>query len=160
MDTSSNQPTIISPGQNNVAVPTVQGPKKSSKGLIIFVIVALLISVGASLYIWLAPGSPKLIQSLPSPVSKTSALTLDLQSPKDGELSINNEVLIKGKTLPGITVAIFTENDEATVESNQDGSFESSLKLSEGINSVTVTAFNGEGEEKSTTIDVVYDTET
>ncbi len=86
-------------------------------------------------------------------------LTLTLDSPKDEELSVNNEILVKGNTLPNTTVVMFNETDEVTVDSDANGNFETTIQLAEGINSLTVTAFAEDGQEKSLTVDIVRNAE-
>ncbi len=156
MDNNQPQPTIIAPQEVTVAN---QPTNKNSKRLIIFIIIALMISLGVSLFIWLYPFNKNMVQDQQSLELINQKLTLDLINPKDGELAVNDEILITGKTLPGATVAVFDEIDEATVVSNQDGSFETTLKLTMGINSITVTSYTDDGEEKSITLDIVYDAE-
>jgi len=92
----------------------------------------------------------------PSQAAKQD-LTLSLTSPDQGALAVNNEMLIKGKTLPNTLVVLFTDGDEETVESNAMGEFESTLLLEPGINTLSVTAFSEDGQEKNVTLDVVYD---
>src|SRR3989337_419732 len=48
-------------------------------------------------------------------LTQPAGVTLALTSPTDGELAVDGEILVKGKTLPGATVTIFTEEDEAIV---------------------------------------------
>lgn len=95
-----------------------------------------------------------------SPVaSAPRELTLNLMSPSDQELAVNGEVLVKGSTLPNTTVMMFTESDESSVESDAEGFFESTLLLDEGINTLVVTAFAQDGQEKTVVVDVVFDSE-
>lgn len=68
-----------------------------------------------------------------------------------------DQVVVKGKTLPNTAVVFYTDNDQNSVESDTNGQFEGTIALSSGINSLIVTAYAENGEEKSTTLDLVYD---
>ena len=86
-------------------------------------------------------------------------LALNIDSPTDGTVLASNVATIKGKTLPNITVAYYSDTDDGTVDSDASGNFEGTLKLANGINTVTITAFGNGGEEKSTTMTIVYNSE-
>lgn len=134
--------------------PSKPGGKKMLY-LVLFVLV--MASAGASAYFLLkpAPLSPPLqLSSSPSP-----SLTLDLMSPTNDEIAVNNEILVSGTTLPNTTVVIFTETDESSIESDATGKFETTIVVQPGINTLTVTAFSETGDEKSVTRDIVFDTE-
>lgn len=123
--------------------------------LFIIVIFLILIAVGSyvayQLYFKPAPATQEEVVKVP--------LTLQVESPSDGMQIENNILVVNGKTSPNTTVAVFTDSDEKMVESNADGSFEATLMLRNGINTVTVTAFGEDGEEKSAIFDVIYDEE-
>ncbi len=86
-------------------------------------------------------------------------LSLTLESPASGDIVLDDLVLVKGKTLPQTTVVFYTETDENSMESDSQGNFEGTLTLEIGINTLTVTAFAENGEEKTITLDLVYDEE-
>lgn len=129
-----------------------------------------LIAVGAMLVILLISGlvflslkpKPEVTQPVIIPQVKTESkpLTLQLTSPGEGDLAVNDEILVKGTTLPNSTVVIYTETDQTSVQSSTSGDFESTVKLTSGINSVNVSAFADDGQEKSMSINVVYDAQT
>jgi len=146
--------------ENNQQFSAAPPPKKFSPFLLI--VLGILVSLAAGIFIWFRPffaQQPPIAQVTdPSPV--TQALILELTSPVDGTLSVNQEILVMGKTLPNTTVMLFTETDEDSVVSDANGRFESTITLAEGINSLTVTVFGEDGTEKSQTMDLVYDSET
>jgi len=84
-------------------------------------------------------------------------LGLMLESPSADSVVTEGTVTVRGKTLPGSSVALFTENSENFVESNTEGKFEGEIGLSGGVNTLTVTVFSKEGEEKSLVYNLVYD---
>ena len=65
-------------------------------------------------------------------------------------------MLVKGQTLPNSTVVIYSNTDETDVESDASGNFEGTTLLATGSNSLVVTAFSDTGEEKSVSLDIVY----
>lgn len=84
-------------------------------------------------------------------------LTLGLKSPYDGLILTSNILEVKGVTLPNSTVVFYTETDENSVESDENGDFAGTINLQNGINTLVVTAFSVKGEEKTLVVDVVYD---
>jgi|SRR3989344_461879 len=89
--------------------------------------------------------------------SSTSQLTLTLNSPTEGEVIKDNKIQVKGKTNPNATVAIYTDSDMNSIEADSYGNFEGIIGLVSGINTVTVTAFAENGDEKSLALDIVND---
>lgn len=141
---------------------TPSTPPKLNKVLIIVLVVLGLVSLLVSAFILLKPATtppPPTPVTEPSSSPSSPPLTLELTSPADSELSVNREILVTGKTLPNTTVVIFTENDETSVVSDASGAFEGTIALTDGINSLIVTAYGEDGEEKSLTLDIVYDSE-
>ncbi|MFC1711338.1 DUF5666 domain-containing protein [Patescibacteria group bacterium] len=84
-------------------------------------------------------------------------LTLALTSPYDGMIITSNELVVQGKTRPHATVVFYSETDEDSIESDDEGYFEGTIVLENGVNTLIVTTFSETGEEKSVVVDVVYD---
>ncbi|MDH7476512.1 MAG: hypothetical protein QHH09_03515 [Microgenomates group bacterium] len=100
----------------------------------------------------------KAVTAIPTnPVVKPS-FDLKIISPTDRAVIEDNKLKVEGKTSAKATIILYTENDEASVESDSLGNFNAEIKLVPGINSLTITAFDLSGEEKSVTMDVVNDT--
>ena len=116
---------------------------------IVVLILLLAVLLGVSVYL-LKPKTPNL---------PTETLSLSIDSPREGTLLVDGEVLVKGKTSPGALVVFFTETDENSVEADGAGNFQGSVALSEGINTLVVTAFAEDGQEKTTSLEVVNDSE-
>ncbi len=133
--------------------------KKNNTPLIAAVALVVILLAGGLVFLALK-SKPEVIEPLTIPEVKTEIkpLTLQLVSPSDGELAVNDEILVKGTTLPNSTVVIYTESDQTSIQSSSSGDFESTVKLTSGINSVNVSAFTDDGQEKSLSIGVVYDT--
>lgn len=94
-----------------------------------------------------------------TPAPPVQPFILTIESPTDETVVTNNIVTIKGKTLPNITVMYYTETDDGTLESDVNGNFEATLTLVDGINTLTIMAFAENGEEKSVTLSIIYDSE-
>ncbi len=124
------------------------------------VVIVLVLALGTFLLIRVMQPSTPQTTSQPTQQEIIEQIPLTLDSPSEGALAIEDEILVKGKTLPNATVAIFTESDEVLVVSDLDGLFETTIKLIPGINSLNITAFSEKGDEKSLSINIVYDDET
>ncbi|MBI4058586.1 hypothetical protein HY408_02360 [Candidatus Gottesmanbacteria bacterium] len=115
---------------------------------------AFLLVVGLAAYI-------KFLLPVPEPLPLERAakpvFTLSLDSPTQGELVLNQEILVKGKTEPRAVVLIYSDTDIISVDSDEQGNFESTILLTNGINTLTVTAYGLDGQEKSVTVDLLYD---
>lgn len=131
-----------------------------SKGFIIVLLFFLgAWTFGITYYFMYIATPSKQVATTPPPTfeSLTVPLSLILESPSDGMFVSDNKLLVKGKTSPNIPVVFYTETDQGSAESDKTGNFEGSIILGDGINSLTVDAYGNDGEEKSLTVDVVYD---
>lgn len=131
--------------------------------LILIVLALVVIVGGAGVYYfkYLAPKTTVTSVVTP-PVANVASvkLTLTVDSPTDGTLATNNSVTVRGKTKPNVSVVIFTDKDSVAVQSDNSGNFNGSVSLENGINSLTVTAFDDDGTELSSSMDIVYDNAT
>lgn len=88
----------------------------------------------------------------PSPVvAKPFYLVLDAAS--GTATSVNDQVLITGSTFPNSTIALYSDNDDAIVESDSRGRFEGSVTVGDTGGTVGVTAYGPAGEELTKIID-------
>lgn len=111
--------------------------------------------VGWVYFSWSSTTTPATIAVLPRIPKKS--LTLVLASPNDGDVVSGDEITVRGKTLPNTTVVFYTETDDNSVESDANGQFDGTIKLGSGINTLTVSAFAENGEEQTTSLDIVND---
>jgi hypothetical protein len=149
------------------APPVPEVVAKHNPSLLIGVLVVLLLvglGVGG-LFLYSRKSStpapapaPIVADAQPTAVPTVTNLPLVVTSPAEGELAVSQKISVKGKTSPNITVAIFTDSDQTSVQSSSTGDFEAMVTLQTGINSLTVTVFDDNGQEKSVSMDVVYDT--
>lgn len=84
-------------------------------------------------------------------------LILSLESPAEGMIATEEQITVKGQTLPATTVVFYTASDANSVESDADGHFEGVINLTTGINSLTIAAFAANGEERALVLDLVFD---
>ncbi len=153
--------TPIQSGQT----PTQAEPQKKKKGFpfwLLFIVLVLLFAAVAFGAMFFYVQSQQKISFAP-PFSKTtevaSLFTFSIESPQDGTLLNDNVLTVRGKTFPNTLVMIYSETDQNSLEASTTGSFEGTVTLSPGINTITVTAFAENGEEKSKTLEIVYDDE-
>jgi len=162
MDKKSNDvpvgQKIPADGKPIVTQPVTEQPTKHFfKPLIMLaVLIILAVSGGAVYYITSAksPKSGKMTDIVGTPTLTPVPIFLTLNSPIDGDSALNGEILVSGKTLPGATIAIYTANDEVLVDVNEEGAFEETIILEPGASTLTVTAFDTNGEEKSVSVDI------
>jgi len=146
------QPTIVQPATS--APPPASSSKRSA--FLVLLIVVLIVAIGALFYFWLA-SRPKPEQA-PVTVELPKA-TLVLTAPKDQEATTSAQIKVSGKTNPASLITAYTDTQEETFESDENGDFSGTLTLDEGPNEITVTAFGQDAQEQSEIRSVVYVTE-
>ena len=98
----------------------------------------------------------KLPESITQPI-RSAKLDLSLSNLTDGMVVEGDIITVSGKTSPNTVIAIYSDTDESSIESDSKGNFTGKLKIEPGINSLTVTAFGENGDEKSLSLDIVND---
>ena len=130
--------------------PTPEPPKSSAKLIAIIILVVILLG---AIVIATQKGQKQEVAEAPQEEVAPS-LTLSLLSPSEGDIAVDGEIVVRGNTLPNTTVVIFTQSDETSVESDEIGNFEETILLVDGENTLTVTAFSDDGQEKSISVSV------
>jgi hypothetical protein len=87
----------------------------------------------------------------------TSYLTID--SPKDEEVFAKKTVAVSGKTEPGATVLVSTDEGDQVVEPAGNGSFSLTTTIPDGTSIMRITAVLPTGEEKVVQKTVTFSTE-
>lgn len=149
-----------------VISPSFSASKKKTPVLVLILIPVILALLGVIAYegylyyqTYLASQESDIVVK-PKPTTAVQApLTLDLESPTEGSLITNNKVLVKGKTLPGAIVTVFSDNQDTSLETDSTGNFIGEITLNNGINTLTITAFGDNGQEKSLEVNLVNDSE-
>lgn len=152
-NTQSKQQTSQQSLSNHSAEIPHQTSSSKKTLFIAIAIIALVLAIGLIIFLRLAskpkPEQPRTEAELPKP-------TLVLTAPIDQEATTSAKITLKGKTNPNSLVTAYTDTQEETFESDENGDFSGTLTLDEGPNEITVTAFGDNGEEKSETRSVVY----
>ena len=133
----------------------------SSKLPRILIILVVLVLGGFLFYKFnpLAP-HPDIIVWNKNPVTlEPISFNLDVTNPDDQSLLFNSRLLISGQTASNATVIINGDGNISEVDADKNGNFSQDLTLDEGLNQITVTAFNDEGNQKSITRQVYYSKE-
>lgn len=172
MEPQTDQPQANPPAMPSSEVPQgtpsnqTSEPTESKKSFLnpktlIIIIVVVILLVGLGLGVWLLGKKDKMAQRAPSATPAAQAevqgVSLSLESPTDGAVMVNNTLVVKGKTAPKATVVYYTTKDQGSTESDEAGNFTGTLQAGSGINTLTVTAYADNGDEKSLTVDVVSD---
>lgn len=151
------------------SIPSIPTSEKRRSPLILFFIIAfiLIIAVGVpGAYFYLKstaiPTDTDLTENAtPKPTVKPAAaegvITLTLDSPVADSLTTGSRTTVTGKTNPQALIMIYGSGGEVSVEADSGGSFSTDLTLVPGVNTVTVTAFDRSGGEKTLTVDIVRD---
>jgi len=105
-----------------------------------------------------APPEEKEVQEIVEPTPIPVGFSLNILSPQDETLIDTNKAEIKGSSVAAAIIVIVAENGEKIIEADENGSFATEVSLVRGINEITITAFNQEGEKTSETLSVVYST--
>lgn len=88
---------------------------------------------------------------VPSP-----ALFLEITHPADGAQVSTSSISVTGKTIPHAVVSVSVDDNLEMADVDQNGYFSVTVTLEEGPNFIEVVASDQEGNEKSTTITVIY----
>lgn len=160
----AESPPVVAPESSGAQTPKAEAqpqsplkkPVSSKKAWFLLLVITLGVAaiLGAVFYKTRVPPPPPTSTPQVKP-----AFSLNLTSPGDGEVLSDNVLTVKGKTLPSATVVFYTEEDENSIQTDAEGNFEGTITLASGLNTLNVYAFAQNGEEKSLTLDVIYDDE-
>lgn len=84
-----------------------------------------------------------------------SEISLEITSPKDGEILTKSPVLLTGTTLKGADVFV----NDAEAKADEDGNFEVSVPLEEGENEIFVVVNDSEGSYAEGSVKITLNTE-
>lgn len=93
-----------------------------------------------------------------TPTPTPLPIFLEIERPQDESIIEEEKTILSGKSDPHAILAIFTKEDELIIEANDEGRFETEIKLVEGANKITVIAFDDEGNEASKSMTIVFST--
>jgi hypothetical protein len=90
------------------------------------------------------------------PTTTPTALFLVITQPTDGSLVSASDIGITGKTIPGAVVSVSINYKIEIANVYQNGNFSATVTLEEGPNFIEVIASDRQGNEKSSTVTVIY----
>lgn len=92
-----------------------------------------------------------------NPVTKEPvSLFLEITSPEDDILVNDPNLVISGETSPNTAIIISGSNVDTALQSGKNGDFSKVFSLSPGPNIIEINAFDDEGNFKSVTKSVYY----
>ena len=96
------------------------------------------------------------------PVSiSATALSLDITEPEDNSVILTDKTTIKGKIQPESAklIIVDTNNESVTISTNDIGEFSEEVSLDEGINPISVSAYDDNGNRETKTVTLFYTAE-
>lgn len=94
----------------------------------------------------------------PSPTPKPS-IFLTIDTPLDEEVVNKKVITLSGKTSPDAIVAIISENHQDTIIPVSNGSFSTTINITDGQNLIYIIAVAPNGESVKNIITITYSTE-
>jgi len=91
-----------------------------------------------------------------TPTPTPTVLLLQITQPIDGAQVSTSAVLVIGKTIPGAVVSVSIDDIVEIANVDQNGNFSVTVNLEEGPNLIEVVASDQLGNEKSSSIAVIY----
>lgn len=92
----------------------------------------------------------------PNQSSEPQAVQLILTDPATDVATSSARITLNGKTGPNNVVAVVGGSDDALLTSQADGNFSTTVALNEGVNMLTITAYNENGEQSTVKRNIVY----
>lgn len=139
------------------------GKKLSSKQFVLFnffVLIFGLIALSGLYYILNIQYQKSDNPFLAGPVtSAPKTLRLDLAQPNEDILTFESSVIVSGTTSPQKDVLIFSDSKNLVIKSKNDGSFSTVLDLDEGVNKITVTVYDSNGDTRLVQRTIFYSKE-
>lgn len=126
--------------------------------IIIGAILGLIITFGV--YTASSAAKPQLASPQPTPIASApqGANHISITSPIPDTLLDNEATTVSGTTTSGATVAIITPDSNAIVVADKDGRFSADVTLEGGINIISATSFDKDGNQATTQVTVIYST--
>lgn len=95
------------------------------------------------------------LNSTPTPVSSNSE-ELMVDEPDDEAVVASKSVKISGKTLPGSTVIVTSENDEQVAIPAGNGNFSLTTTIADGVNIIEILAILPDGGQRKVVRTATY----
>ncbi|MBI2601102.1 hypothetical protein HYW42_04050 [Candidatus Daviesbacteria bacterium] len=91
--------------------------------------------------------------------SEPRSLLISVEEPDNDRLVFKPSILVSGKTTPNLPIVISTESSNLVINSKSDGQFSSTLELEPGVNTITISVFDVNGDSRFETRTVYYSKE-
>jgi len=88
-----------------------------------------------------------------------SELGLTIAKPSQDDVVTESPITISGITMPNSWVVLSTEDEDYIIQSDNTGLFQSEVDLVGGINQITTTVFDENGNSINKTLRVIYSSE-
>jgi hypothetical protein len=85
-----------------------------------------------------------------------TVLSLEITEPQDGAQVSTSSINVTGKTIPDAVVSVSVDDQLEMADVDQNGGFSVTVTLEEGPNFIEVIASDQQGNEKSTSVAVIY----
>lgn len=89
----------------------------------------------------------------------TPEFGITIAEPEQNQVIVEGPVRVSGVTKPNSWVTASAEDEDYTVQSGSDGSFELDIDLVGGVNQIIFSVFGNKGSSISQTLTIVYSTE-
>jgi hypothetical protein len=142
---------------------------KAERVILSFIAILVgLFAAGVAFYLYQSTKSLPSQSAQPISIAKpTTAVTpvmddngfLTIDSPKDEEVFAKKTISVSGKTQPGATVLVSTEDGDQVVEPSGNGSFSLTTTIPDGTSILRITAVLPSGTEKVVQKTITFSTE-
>ena len=135
------------------------------KERIVIVLIAIALGIFVTTLVFFIYQQTKI---LPKNASQTNSASkekpqekyfLSIEEPKDESLTEKRTIEVKGKTNPGNTILISTNQEDVVATPTSDGKFSATITIDAGTNNLTTRSVTPDGEEKVDTRIVTFSTE-
>lgn len=141
---------------------------KAEKVILSFVAIFVgLIAAGIAFYLYQLtktiptdkPNSSTISAKLTPSPTPDNTYFLSVDSPTDEQVFSKQVVPVSGKTVPGSTIIVSTEDGDQVVTPATNGNFSLTQSIPDGTTLMQITAIFPNGEEKKVTRSVTFSTE-
>ncbi len=143
---------------------------KKELGVAIFI--GILLGFGISAFLWTKnkgqkklalnnQTSPTLAQTTPTAIpTKTTEkeVFLNIIQPDNEIVASNENLIIKGETIPNATIVVIWEEGEEISVADKNGEFETNIELIGGENIINISSYDNQGNKATQTLTVTYST--
>jgi hypothetical protein len=138
---------------------------KQERVILSFVAVLIgLLAAGIAFYFYQStktvstPNQITLNAPTPTPTPKPNVY-ITLSNPNDEEVTDSKTLTVSGKTNPGATIIIYTDNGQDVIQPTGQGDFSTTITLDSGENLLKITSILPSGDTTNLQRTVTYSTE-